>query len=1456
MQILISLFNLAGCLIILVLIKQPLDAIFGYIGFYKNVYLKNPAAWTKRKLRWYLLIHLPNELITSAVVLSYIFLLFNHRASWLFLIALSGYLFKKIIQDPIYVLHSYCLNFICGREEIKPANETPSNIFPNAIYMPHLGYSESEIEQALSTLCLSYLNNKEENTALIYHSDNKKPEFILEALKKSRALARNLNIENFIFLQRNTSSSEKNFLGKPGAYLADYQLLYTGITHPMIYTEKEWDARIQFKCRLDSNSKIVSEKPHLPFLLPDKIENGFTYFLYYPHPKPGFYLKERLKLQASKGKIYSADVESKIYLISKINPQIKFSLYLGGIYSSSGSLLMRPEEWIMQANGMITQKRDCPEIPAHPYQLFVQKTVYLDGVKYFVDENLNIRDKELDIFIKRNDFSVERYYQLYQLRGDFLYLKEDNFNPLHDKLIGQDFRRDPLEPMHKIPEEVMSSIEKDHDFNCFEKTELRETGMWDPKRSFQNFKFGWEKEFLIKDALIKNRELLKGGYYLIDKELASLDIFFSTQREIKITAEGNNSYGLEEGVKVPLLTLNGIPIENTAGKILVKAPFIGFLKISDAGFIANAKDGFLYESGMLYFCEKDNVYPVSKDVLKLKKHLLYTDPASKNLIKKTLIASPASYELKGPSIILKKLLTPKYSFACIENGMFKIKSPISNKIISSGDSTIDEYGIWGNEKEAIIPQSENLKFHSHYIFEEEVIAKSGEYTIEGGSAKVNGQEFPLGINLYQDNALLTHNNQAVKAGMSFMIINQVDSDGEFLKGALSETNSILTEQLFLNEFEYGMVQPEISFANSADSLFARLLSWAHEEFKFSERAFFNAYKEGNSYGKVSKALPLYIGNILFKESIPAIARTHDHWEAMHLRTLFEFSGKRKTARLVENVPSNFYSFLKRKQGWLSGDLLLLELESKTGTVINFLRSILSFSLGRTKVAGYWLQYARAHIKTLRQSRKFYTALGLQRISTLKRTTLSTTSLLLWLILCGWLSLIIPGSLSIQSSLLGWLLFLISMLLIIVLPKFFIPLITLILKEIKTPSGFCFVTLAICSTIAAKNLILKYPQITAYSAVIGYGYILLRSLFLPLSFIISGSRRRLRVRLATFILFLLCLLLLLNWYDILFHLSASRKFYWIPLLFLHQLLYILTYLIPIYAFSRFSRLGRKLFFNLKEGIKELAATTSTLLMHLVYEPIHIFKVFLIFIRKPFVKISWLPQSYFDKIAAKINSLFKAYYYFYLPPLFCLIFIIIPLKLHILPPQVLSLGWPIFIWSWLLGPFWAYWTCRHRKNLHRITPATLIIRRVLNKLLSFTGTDITKLDAVLKELPYKIDEEEKIKIYLYFLTEKTYLLFTKDNQGRLNRLVDKTVRASSDLRVCGWETLSEFSRVTIIKHFQKYLDKDLLRQIDFYSELLFNMLKKGWAEVEWQNLSKKEQSRIIHSLGRKYSFNPVF
>ena len=151
--------------------------------------------------------------------------------------------------------------------------------------------------------------------------------------------------------------------------------------------------------------------------------------------------------------------------------------------------------------------------------------------------------------------------------------------------------------------------------------------------------------------------------------------------------------------------------------------------------------------------------------------------------------------------------------------------------------------------------------------------------------------------------------------------------------------------------------------------------------------------------------------------------------------------------------------------------------------------------------------------------------------------------------------------------------------------------------------------------------------------------------------------------------------------------------------------------------------------------------------------------------------------------------------------------------------------------------------------------MITRQILNRLLLFTDTDIVRLNVLLKELPFKIDEEEKIKIYLYFLTEKAYLLLAEDKQSSLTLLAEKTAQASSDPRVSGWETLSEFSRVKIVKQFRKYLDKDLPGQIDFYSALLFNMLKKGWAEVEWQNLPKKEQDRIIHSLSRRYAYNPV-
>ncbi|MDP8233462.1 MAG: hypothetical protein P9M06_01475 [Candidatus Saelkia tenebricola] len=1456
MQILITSFNLAGWFIIIVLIKELLNAIFDCFEFYRNTYIKNPTGWTKRKLRWYLLIHLPNELIASLVVFGYIFLLFNHRASWLFLIAFSGYLFKKIIQDPIYILHSYCLNFICRKEEIKPRNTALANIFPNAIYMPHLGYSESEIDQALSTLCLSYLNNKNWNTSLIYHSDNKNPDFILKALRKLKYLAKKLKIDNFIFLQRDISSHEKNFLGKPGAYLADYQLLSTGITHPVIYIEKEWDARVQFKCQLDTDSRIVVEKPHLPFLLPDKIESGFTHFIYYPHPKPGFYIKESLKLTTSKGRTFFTEVETKLHLISKINPKTRFLLHLGGIYTHNGDLILRPEEWTIQATGIITHKTTHPKLPLDPYQIIIQKTICLDGVKCFVDKDLNILNKELEIIIPHGEFSIKHHYQLYQRQNDFLYLVEDNFEPLKEKLIGEDFRRDPLNLLHKIPTEVMEEIETSDDFNYFEKKQLRKTGIWDSKNSFKNFKFGWEKEFLIKDTLIKNRCILKGGYYLIDADKIPLDIFHTPNMEIKTVLAQDNIYGLDKDEKIPLLTLKGDPVLNIDGKILVKAPYVEFFKESDTGFIVNEKDGFLYRLGMLYFCGEKNIYPVSKNVWELKKHLIYIEPASNNLIKKTLIASPGGYKLKNNSVILKKKLLSNPFSVFIENRMFKIKDPLSNKILSLDNCTLDEYGIWLDEKETELSLSEHLKFQAHYIFQEEIIAKHGEYTINDNFVETDGVKHPLGINICHENSLLKHQGQTLRASISFMIINQVDSDGEFLKDALCETNAILTEQLLLDEFEYGMIQPEISFANSSDSLFARLLSWAHEEFKFAERAFFNTYKEGNSYGKVSKALPLYIGNILFKESIPAIARTHDHWEAMHLRTLFQFSGKHKGARLIENVPSNFYSFLKRKQGWLTGDVLLLELESKTGTLISLLRSIKSFLSGRTKAARYWIQYAQIHRKMLKQSKKNYTALGLQRILTLRRTALSTTYLMLWLMLCGWLALIIPGSLSIQSSLLSWILFLTSVLLIIVLPKFFIPLTNTILKEIKTFSGFCFIAFTIYSVIITNDIITRHPQSIVYSAILGYSYILIRSLFLPLFFIILGSRRRLRVRLGTLTLLLLCLLLLLNGYDILHYLSTSKKFYWITLLFLSQLPYVWTYLIPIYVISRFSRLGKKLFSNLKEGAKELLATTSTLLMHLVYEPIHIIRVFLMLIKKPFSKIAWFPQSYFDRIAANITSLPRAYCCFYLPPLFCLIFIIIPLKLHILPPQILSLGWPIFIWSWLLGPFWAYWTCRHRKNLHRIIPSTLIIRQVLNQSLVFTDTNPTKFNKILADLPYQIDEEEKIRLYLYFFTEKTRLMLPKKNRNILDRIANKTARISSDARVTDWETLSEFSRVKIIKQFRKYLDKDLLKQISFYSDLLFNMLKKGWAEVEWQNLSETEQSQIINTLRQKHAFNPEF
>jgi hypothetical protein len=1426
-----------------VILRQPISALGEFFKFYFHFYRREKKQWQRRKVNWYLFVYLPAEVLSTAVAFSYIFFLYNLNASWILLIAISGWMFKKIIQDPLFILHTYILSLFTSRGE-RGRKEFVS--LPSAIYMPHLGYSQKEIENALQILFLSYFNNQEMNPALIYHSDNREPDLIYHALKTIKKLAKNFNLDRVLLYQRNIHTPERNFLGKPGAYLADYQRMCMGIRQPLFYIEKEWDARLQYKIRLQKD-KIIEEKIHIPFIPPERIDNSYRYFLLYEGGD--HFLEEKIYLESEKGK-FESQVDIHIYLVNKRNPEEFYRLYMGAIYDLDGRLLYSPKEWEMDSVGMISFKVQNPNISSGPYQLMVERVVFLNDRKFLLDKEMNIRDRNYHIFLNRGEYRITKKYLAYKRKGNFLRLVDQNFTPDEKKFTGTDLRRDPFQDMHMFPDEVIEKVQRDSDFDYFEKIQIKEQGLWGNERLVSGFKTGWEEEYFIPDKIHSHRIILKGGYYLIPEKLKPRDIFYSPYREREIVCE-DKLYGVEKGKKFPLISLDGKEVSTPGDYSLIKAEFIQKLRPCDGGYVFNLNDGFIINRDGVHYLGEEVEF-VSSVFQELSKSLLYIHPEDKSLRKRKLLSPPGGYEIRGEKIAIKNKILPPTCEVILEEGKIKIFNPLSSGWVALEEGWgINELGVYCDEVcEQNLPRGE-IRYHNGYLFYDQVVAQEGDYKIVPGGVVIEGYVVPLGFVLEKKGEFLKYRGRVVCGDCSFFIINQIDSDGEFLKGSLDAINPLLSAQiLFKEQFEFGMVQPEISFANSTESLFARLLSWAHEEFKFAERTLFNISGEANSYGKVSKALPLYVNNILIKEAIPSLARTHDHWEAMGLRTYLFATDEPKRGRIIENVPSNFYSFLKRKQGWLAGDLLLLTLESKLGTMINHIRTLLSFLAGKIKIAKFWENYNRAYFTAVMKNRKFYSALGLHRIYTLFRTTFSTTYLMLWLLTTGWVALVFPGALTARNQALAWMLFMVSIICIIILPKFFIPAWKLLLQELSKFSSLIYLGLIFAFCYYLPEFIVKFPSLPQIFLVLGYGYVLVRVVFLPLMFIIFGQRRRLRVRLSAFGGVLFTIAFLINLYDILDLIAENKNFYWIPYVLLHHMPYIFTYFLPLLLISHLFPLGRKAISTLKEGIKELTATTSTLLMLLVYEPFHILITMLKLILRPFQKITWLPQSYFDRKSERINSLLKAYLYFIFPPLFSIIVIIIPIKLHLITSRILIYGWPVFIWSWILGPFWAYWTARHRRDLNRQTPENIIARRIILNRFELDSIDLNNIEEMAKQVPFVNSEEDIIRVQLFILSQKSFQLLNSDRQTKIIKKAEEVARFQPDPRVTDWLTLSEFQRVKLLRPYKKFLPAEVWNQICYLEAFLFQRLKKGWAEVEWQNLSQEEKKKIKSYLIHKY------
>ncbi|MCM8765911.1 MAG: hypothetical protein NC920_03590, partial [Candidatus Omnitrophica bacterium] len=272
---------------------------------------------------------LPWELINLTFTFVFAFIIFHWFTSSIFIIALTSFLFKEIFSEIPYLLLSsfyYLLKKPISLKEDPFMQKTeiiPVNFF-SCLYIPQKAKSISDVYAGITQGLRALRNNLQPKSHLvfIYHSDSEEDRLIEEEIRLILEAKKEFGEKIFIFA-RNREAYNPFFLRKPGGYISDYQILNTGIWHPLNYVGHNFDARRQ---------KVVSlegvMRDHIPFYSSgEKKEN--QYFLLY---RRNLFLKEKMNLRRIKEDrelFENIEFSSQGYLINKDKPEEYYLLSQG-----------------------------------------------------------------------------------------------------------------------------------------------------------------------------------------------------------------------------------------------------------------------------------------------------------------------------------------------------------------------------------------------------------------------------------------------------------------------------------------------------------------------------------------------------------------------------------------------------------------------------------------------------------------------------------------------------------------------------------------------------------------------------------------------------------------------------------------------------------------------------------------------------------------------------------------------------------------------------------------------------------------------------------------------------------------------------------------------------------------------------------------------------------------------
>ncbi|MGE4357984.1 MAG: hypothetical protein AB7E08_05485, partial [Candidatus Omnitrophota bacterium] len=1188
--------------------------------------------------------------------------------------------------------------------------------------------------------------------------------------------------------------------------------------------------------------------------------------------------------------------------MDKTAPEKYYLLSQGAIFSPDGKLLFNAKQWKINSEGKIklvdSENTDFKD--KNYTVIFVQIVELSDGKKLILDSAGNLIDPiEGKVWARAGEYKAYFSYDLYKLEDKkFTPVKKDI--TVDKKFIkGIDYRRLAFDPLLNISWPSIKNLVEEKIISFSQAEEFMRKGIVGDIYKLHIGKKGIEKEYHIEDPLIRFKERVVGGYlvkedagFMLDEEgnLVFEGKLVEQKENVKDTTtytENGTTYLMykEKGEDffVRYTATNEKVRVNKDKYIYIANPWINKIKITESGFVVNEKDGFYSDDeGNIWYIgdlfEKKFTRPLliagKEKVKELNKEEISVDYEKYSLKRTAFLAEAGGwYKDRENNIRLRKIISLKDYVYFDEKLNAIVINPLNgdHAVYPLGSYTVGDTYLWQKEsKDDLVIKADNILVKDGNLIKEDFLAKKGDYQFnQCGEIVLNdGERLPYGMYLrFKDGELLKDKEgNFIPADCGIKIVNQTDSDAEFQPHTLPYLNSKLISNIH-EEDPYLMLQPEICFANQGESMFSRFHSWAQQMYRFTGRAIFSLYRESSAYGKMTKWIDVYVKNILFKEAIPPLARTHDHWEAMHLKTALVYSYPYlKSKNLIENIPPNYFSFLKRLEGWLGGDLILLEYETYFGVFIDLIRMISTLLRIKFSDFKFWLHHIYIRIKYLKEKTETpsYLAKTL-RIWLIKRLAFTPLYYGIWLIFVGTISLIIPGTLTIKSPAVAWAIFWSILFIIIGLPKIVVPLIErLILFEKKKKNFLIFILILLFAFYINKfgNNIL--PGRWGKFNTLLLGLYLSRSLIIYVIKSIFSFYPGLFNRLGNLLLFAtlgffmwLYTPFLTNWLE---NIHSARWLFWLAFQFIPYWSGFFFILILFLETIPYQRIVLDL---IKRGLTETIYSSSILILNIVYVPSIVISKIWFIILNPHTTIPWVTTPFVEKFVGKKASLLEIYIKLIAAPFLSLIFAIIPVTTGLADFSLIFYGWPVFIWSWLLGPLLVWFSGNYGESptFSSLELLGLRDRIMLWKKEFLTQDKLTQREEIIEKIleynlktNHVLTSRELLRIFLFFITNVDMGKFPE--KELIEKLIDKEI-LSENLREYNWETLNELGRTKILlklykhKKYRAYLPKDEeMRFIKVLNALINLMGPKKPGFPAWEEIPQYKQEKLIKKTLRKY------